>query len=104
MRIDEALAAMDVPVVEPPYMGASDTYVTFQLVLDSDQLWAEGDGSEGAILWAVDLFTRGEWLAGAQQIKRLLTGNGFVVSGVGPQMYENDTKYTHIPISCYEVK
>ena len=42
MMIYEALADIGVPVCHPPYKGAEETYITYQLLGQSGQIYAEG--------------------------------------------------------------
>ena len=49
MMIYEALADLGVPVCHPPYKGGEETYITYQLLGQSGQLYAEGGEAETEI-------------------------------------------------------
>ena len=49
MMIYEALSSLGVPVCHPPYKGAEETYITYQLLGQSGQLYAEGGEAETGV-------------------------------------------------------
>ena len=103
MRIDQALESMTAPCCAPPYHGKADKFITFQFVLDSAEYISEGVTRKTKRQWGVDLFTKSDWSTDIETIKNLLIVNGFSVTDCGPEIYESDTGYYHIPLSCYEV-
>ena len=59
MMIYEALSSLGVPVCHPPYKGAEETYITYQLLGQSGQLYAEGGEAETGVQYAVSIFAEG---------------------------------------------
>ena len=59
MMIYEALSSLSVPVCHPPYKGAEDTYITYQLLGQSGQIYAEGGEAETGVQFAVSIFAVG---------------------------------------------
>ena len=61
MMIYEALSSLGVPVCHPPYKGAEETYITYQLLGQSGQFYAEGGEAEtGVQIVGVSDLTGGE--------------------------------------------
>lgn len=102
MDIETALAGIGIPVSEVPYTGTSGTYITFHLVLESGEIYADGDEQTGERLIAVDLFTPTDWETKAATIKTALKAAGYVIQSSGPEMYETDVKLHHYPILVAE--
>lgn len=59
MMIYEALADLGVPVCHPPYKGGEETYITYQLLGQSGQIYAEGGEAETGVQYAVSIFAEG---------------------------------------------
>ena len=80
MMIYEALADLGVPVCHPPYKGAEETYITYQLLGQSGQIFAEG--------FAASLL---------QRAKAALEAAGYIVT-VDMETYDKETGRTQIAI------
>lgn len=56
MTIAEALADIGIDVCHPPYRGKHDTYITYQLIGQDGQIYANGKEAETGVSYSVDLY------------------------------------------------
>lgn len=97
MMIYEALDGIGVPVCHPPYKGAEETYITYQLLGQSGQLYAEGCEAETAVQYAVSIFAEGFAAGLLTRVKAALEQAGYVVS-VDMETYDKETGRTQIAL------
>lgn len=97
MMIYEALAGIGVPVCHPPYKGAEETYITYQLLGQSGQLYAEGCEAETAVQYAVSIFAEGFAAGLLTRVKAALERAGYIVS-VDMETYDKETARTQIAL------
>ena len=103
MKIYNALAALKLPVMHPPYNGETNEYITYQLITQSTTLYAEGTEAEPSVLYAVDYYTKTvPFEAKLLEIKRLLQAAGWTCT-VNAEDYEPDTGLYHIPMTATHV-
>ena len=103
MTINNALAALKLPVTPPPYKGEANEYITYQLITQSTTLYAEGIEAETSVLYAVDYYTKTTPFAEKLlEIKRLLQTAGWTCI-VNAEDYEPDTGLYHIPMTATRV-
>ena len=103
MTINSALAALQLPITHPPYKGEADEYVTYQLIIQSTTLYAEGTEAETSVLYAVDYYTKTvPFEAKLLEIKRLLQAAGWTCT-VNAEDYEPDTGLYHIPMTATHI-
>lgn len=103
MTINDALAALKLPVTHPPYKGEADEYVTYQLITQSTTLYAEGTEAETSVLYAVDYYTKTvPYAVKLLEIKRLLQAAGWACV-VNAEIYEKDTGLYHIAMTAAHV-
>ena len=97
MMIYEALEGIGVPVCHPPYKGAEETYITYQLLGQSGQLYAEGCEAETAVQYAVSIFAEGFAAGLLTRVKTALERAGYIVS-VDTETYDKETERTQIAL------
>ena len=97
MMIYEALDGIGVPVCHPPYKGAEETYITYQLLGQSGQLYAEGCEAETAVQYAVSIFAEGFAAGLLTRVKAALERAGYIVS-VDMETYDKETERTQIAL------
>ncbi|MPM44833.1 hypothetical protein SDC9_91515 [bioreactor metagenome] len=102
MSLESTLATTGYPSVHPPYGGSADTYITFHLVADDENLYADGEAQAEERLYSVDLFTRVSWESKILSIKAILKTAGYRIQSIGPEIYEVETKLYHIPMLVLE--
>lgn len=97
MMIYEALADLGVPVCHPPYKGAEETYITYQLLGQSGQIYAEGREAETGAAFAVSIFATGFAEDLLRRTKAALESAGYIVT-VDMESYDKDTGRTQIAL------
>ena len=97
MTIYEALDGIGVPVCHPPYKGAEETYITYQLLGQSGQLYAEGTEAETAVQYAVSIFAEGFAAGLLTRAKAALEAAGYIVT-VDMGTYDKETGRTQIAL------
>lgn len=103
MTINNALAALKLPVTHPPYKGEANEYITYQLITQSTTLYAEGTEAETSVLYAVDYYTKNvPYEKKLLEIKRLLQAAGWACT-VNAEDYEPDTGLYHIPMTATHI-
>ena len=103
MTINDALAALKLPVTHPPYKGEAAEYVTYQLITQSTTLYAEGAEAETSVLYAVDYYTKTvPYAEKLLEIKLLLQAAGWACT-VNAEDYEPDTGLYHIPMTATHI-
>lgn len=97
MMIYEALADLGVPVCHPPYKGAEETYITYQLLGQSGQIYAEGSEAETGVQYAVSIFAGGFAARLLRSVKTALEAAGYIAT-VDMETYDKETGRTQIAI------
>lgn len=97
MTIYEALKDMPVPVCHTPYKGAETTYITYQLLGQSGQLYAEGGEAETAVQYAVSIFAEGFAAGLLRSAKTALEAAGYIAT-VEMESYDKETGRTQIAL------
>jgi hypothetical protein len=77
------------------------TYVTYYTVLEKDSEYADDDAVETDTTGAVDIFCKGNYKSLLVDIKARLKIAGFTILSCGPEQYESNTGYYHVPIDIY---
>lgn len=97
MMIYEALADLGVPVCHPPYKGAEETYITYQMLGQSGQIYAEGSEAETGVQYAVSIFAEGFVAGLLKRVKAALEAAGYIVT-VDMETYDKETGRTQIAL------
>lgn len=97
MTIYEALKDLPVPVCHPPYKGAETTYITYQLLGQSGQLYAEGAEAETGVQYAVSIFAEGFAAGLLKRVKAALEAAGYIAT-VDMENYDKETGRTQIAL------
>ena len=100
MEIKQILVGIGCPVERPPYKFDDKTrqFVTYQLISETGDLFVEDDNDVERVLMSVDVYSRTDWRELVKIIKRRLKAADYSIISVGPELYEPDTKFYHIPL------
>lgn len=90
-----------VPVEPLVYTGPETTYITFYTILEKDETYADDDAVQSSTTGTLDIYCKGNYKALLADVVSRLKGVGFTITGIGPEMYERDTGYNHVPIDFY---
>lgn len=97
MMIYEALSSLGVPVCHPPYKGGEETYVTYQLLGQSGQLYAEGGEAETGVQYAVSIFSERFAAELLKRVKAKLEAAGYIAT-IDMETYDKETGRTQIAL------
>ena len=97
MMIYEAISSLGVPVCHPPYKGAEKTYITYQLLGQSGQIYAGGGEAETGVQYAVSIFAEGFAAGLLKRVKAALEAAGYIAT-VDMENYDKETGRTQIAI------
>lgn len=97
MTIYDALAGLGVPVCHPPYKGGEETYITYQMLGQSGQIYAEGREVETGVTYAVSIFAEGFTADLMKRAKTALESAGYIVT-VDMESYDKETGRTQIAL------
>lgn len=78
-----------------------ECYCTYYTYLDQDEAFADDEPQDSVTYGTVDLFCKGNIKSVLRNIKIRLRTAGLTLIDVGPELYENDTGYLHVPINFY---
>lgn len=102
MNLEDILAETGYPVSSVPFTDTATSYITYHMVSETDTLFGDGEAQAAEGLYSVDFFIKGSWRTAVDAIVSKLKESGYLVQSVGPEIYERDTKYYHIPILILE--
>ena len=97
MMIYEALADLGVPVCHPPYQGGAETSITYQLLGQSGQLYAEGGEAETGVQYAVSIFAEGFAAGRLKRVKAAMEAAGYIAT-VEMETSDKETGRTQIAL------
>lgn len=95
--IYEALEGLGLPVCHPPYKGAEQSYITYQLLGQSGQIYAEGREAETGAMYAVSIFAEGFDAEILNRAKAALEAAGYIAT-VDMETYDRETGRTQIAL------
>ena len=90
---------VSVPAAHLRYKGKETTFVTWTITGEKPALSADDSPLCSVVAVDVDVFSKGNYLALAAEIKRLMLEHDWVWVGDSPEMYEEDTGLYHKTIS-----
>ena len=83
------------------YNGTDTTYITFYALLDKDETYADDEAVQVATTATIDIFSKGNYKTLLADVKTRLKSAGFTIQGSGPEIYESDTGFYHVPVDVY---
>ena len=88
---------VEIPVAFLNYDGRKTTYIVYQNVDKDHSLSGDGDLLNYIDYYDFDVYSKGNYLAIIEELKRKLKEVGFAwsPSRTSPDIYEPDTKYYH---------
>ena len=95
--VTAALASLGLPVAPNVYIGAATEYITFNYADERPALRADDTDILDETTIQVHYFTPGNPQANKKAIRKALRSAGFSIQST-QELYESDTKYTHVII------
>ena len=93
-----AITGAGFTVAQRPVMGSGSCYVSFFLVSGGVHS-ASNRVQRYRTMLQVDLWSRAQAAAEIKTLLAALDGAGFAIRDYGPEIYEEDTRWHHVPIT-----
>lgn len=100
-RIQAALEATGYPVTQKPVQGSGPVYLCYSLLLSRPEDHSSNGARTLMHMLQVDIFTRQTSGPELGDVLRALRAHGIRCGSWGPDDYEQDTGWHHMPITCY---
>ena len=97
--VKQALAACPYPVTQKPVAGTQPVYLSFEQIY-ARPVRASNGMRRAVSTMQVDIWSRQSVSPELYPVMRALEAAGVRVQGWGPQIYEQDTRWHHLPITC----
>lgn len=88
-----------IPVAPIRYRGKALRFVTWQITSEDPEIAADDECIVSVVELDVDIFSVADYSDIMTAVKELFTAAGWVWTGSGPEMYEEDTGLFHRTIS-----
>lgn len=95
-----ALTSLGLPVEPNAYVGAADSYITFNYADERPSLRADDTDQLDETTIQVHYFTRSNPQTNKKAIRRLLRAAGFTIQNT-VEIYESDTKLNHVIVYAW---
>jgi len=96
-----ALESTPYPVTQIPVKGDAPVYLSFFEVLGHPDAYASGEAQRVTHTMQVDIWGRQAIGPELPAVVKALRAAGVRVGSWGPADYETDTRWHHLPITCY---
>jgi len=93
-----------IPIAYSQYFGKEDVYITYYIWLEKPHLFADNDNQSEYCYFTIDIWSKGNFKNIVESVKQKLKQNNFVWMDNGPETYEPDSGFFHVPINFYAVK
>lgn len=98
-RIEDAFGEFKVektkiPISYQQYKGKSTTYLTYYTYYEELIDFSDDEAGLECTYGTIDIFCKGNF-------KKVLKNNGFTVTDCGPEDFEEETGFYHVPVNFY---
>ena len=84
------------------YTGNSDVYLTYYTWFDKPENFYDDENHAEIAFGTIDIYSKGNFKNILELVKTKLKENGFTWTDNGPETYDADTEYYHVPVNfCY---
>ena len=90
-----------IPISYLNYSGKENTYLTYYTWLDSPDNYFDDEHHIEIAYGTIDIFSKINFKNLVKAVKNKLKENGFTWTDNGPETFENDTGYYHVPVNFY---
>lgn len=94
-----AVGGVSVPTAHLRYRGASRVFVTWHIIDESCELYADDEPLYSAVSVDVNVFSEGNYGGVVTEIKKLMKNNGWIWVEDSAEMFEEDTQLYHKTIT-----
>ena len=90
-----------VPIAFLSYTGKSETYLTYYTWYEQPDDFHDDDYHAEISYGTIDIFSKRNFKDILKKVKGKLKENGFTWTDNGPEEFEKETGYYHIPVNFY---
>ncbi|GMO34272.1 MAG: hypothetical protein Pg6B_04660 [Candidatus Azobacteroides pseudotrichonymphae] len=90
-----------IPIFFMNYSGKSDIYLTYYTWIEKPLAFSDDEYQEEISHITIDVWSKTNYKQIAEAVKQKLKNNNFMWTNNGPESYESDTKYYHLPMNFY---
>ena len=101
--IEKAFKNYRVPIEYMNYSGNENSYLTYYTWKELPDDFCDDENQIEIAYGTIDIYSKGNFKSILRDVKQILKDNGFLVTDVASEMFEEDTKYYHVPVNfCKE--
>ena len=100
---DFTVSSKVIPISFMRYTGIATSYLTYYTWLEQPKDFSDDDYHSELVNGTIDIFSTGNFKSILEAVKQKLKQNGFTWTDNGPETYEDDTAYYHVPVNFYYV-
>ena len=97
------VSSKTIPISFMRYTGSETSYLTYYTWLEQPKDFSDDDYHSELVNGTIDIFSKGNFKSILDAVKTTLKQNGFTWTDNGPETYEDDTGYYHVPVNFYYV-
>lgn len=91
----------NIPIAFLNYTGKSDTYLIYYTWFDKPEDFYDDEHHTEVAYGTIDIFSKGNFKNILRQVKNKLKQNGFTWTDNGPETFEHETGYYHVPVNFF---
>lgn len=90
-----------VPITFLNYTGKEDTYLTYYTWYEEPDDFYDDEHHIEIAYGTIDIFAKNNFKGVLKRVKKILKENNFTWTDNGPETFEQDTGYYHVPVNFY---
>jgi hypothetical protein len=98
---DFEVDGVKIPISFMKYTGKADSFLTYYTWSEVPEIFADDVNHAEAVFSTIDVFSKKNYKKIVEEVKKTLYQNGFTWTDNGSEMYEEDTKFYHVPMNFY---
>lgn len=96
---DFTVGTKPVPIAFLSYTGKADTYLTYYTWFCKPDNFYDDENHTEIAYGTIDIYSKGNFKDILKKVKNTLKENGFIWTDNGPEVFERDTGYYHVPVN-----
>lgn len=90
-----------IPIAFLSYTGKSDVYLTYYTWFEKPDNFYDDEYHAEISYGTIDIFSKGNFKNILKKVKQKLKENGFTWTDNGPEDFDKETGYYHVPVNFY---
>lgn len=92
---------IDIPIAYQLHEESGGTFLTYHTRIERPEEFADDLPILEVTYGTINIYSKLDFKNLLSEVKRTLKNNGFTVTDSGPEDFEEDTGYYHIPVNFY---